>query len=603
MRRLRLYRKKTSNGFTLIEALVALSIVAIVGVGTLQVFSRLSSVVRASGERVDATALANEQIEIIRNLPFADVGIVSGIPSGKIPRTQTLTRDRHQFLVTTTIRNVDDPFDGTIGGTPNDLSPADYKLVETRVACQDCQNPGAPLITTTTVAPKNLETASTNGALFIRVFDASGVAIQNATVHVENHEQNPTIIIDELTNANGELQIVDAPPGVNAYEITVTKSGYSSDQTLLPGDPANPNPTKPHATVALQDVTQVSFSIDRVSTIRVSTTNETCVPTGDINVTLTGAKLIGTTPDIPKYSVAHSTDETGELLLPTMEWDTYALTMTDGTHELQGAIPLLPLTVAPNAVQDLQVTVKPKNPQSLLIAVKDASTLLPVSDASVKLEKTGFERILTTGRGFLRQTDWAGGGGQEVFSDQTRYAGDDGNIDVTTIPGEILLRNALGNFVSTGELLSSTFDTGSASNFHHLTWQPSSQSPETGADSVRFQIATNDDQTTWDFLGPDGTNTTYYTISNTNIHSAHNDHRYLRYKLFLQTADPAFSPIIADVAFTFTSSCVPSGQALFDGLTNDQYTLTVEKTGYQTAVENIDISEAWKQHDVTLLPE
>ena len=115
-----------------------------------------------------------------------------------------------------------------------------------------------------------------------------------------------------------------------------------------------------------------------------------------------------------------------------MEWDTYALTMTDGTHELQGAIPLLPLTVAPNAVQDLQVTVKPKNPQSLLIAVKDASTLLPVSDASVKLEKTGFERILTTGRGFLRQTDWAGGGGQEVFSDQTRYAGDDGNIEGIT---------------------------------------------------------------------------------------------------------------------------------------------------------------------------
>lgn len=600
---MRLLSAKKLKGFTLVEALVALGILAIVGVGTLQVFGKLSAVVRVSGEKIDGTALANEQIEIIRNLPFTDVGIVSGIPSGKIPRDQTLTRDNHRFLVTTTIRNVDDPFDGTIGGTPNDLSPADYKLVEVRVSCQDCQHPGTPLVTTTTVAPKNLETASTNGALFIRVFDASGVPIQNASVHVENHQHNPAIIIDELTNINGELQIVDAPPGVNAYEITVTKDGYSTDQTLLPGAPGNPNPSTPHVTVILQEVTQVSFSIDRLSTIHVSTTTDTCAPVGDVDFHLTGAKLIGTSPDVPKYSADHLTNGTGELSLPDMEWDTYALTMTDATQELQGTIPLLPLSVAPNATQDLHLTVKPKNPQSLLIAVKDSATLLPVSDATVKLEKTGFAQTLTTGRGFLKQTDWSGGSGQEIFTDASRYASDDGSVDVTTIPGQITLKNVFGAFAASGELLSSTFDTGTSSNFYNLTWQPQSQAPETGADSVRFQIATNSDQTTWDFLGPDGTNTTYYTVSETNINALHNGDRYLRYKLFLQTADTTISPVISDVAFTFTSSCVPSGQALFDGLTNGTYTATIEKTGYQTVVENLDITDAWKQYDITFLPE
>jgi len=41
-----------------------------------------------------------------------------------------LIRDNTSFNVETIIRNIDDPFDGTIGGDPNDTSPSDYKLAE-----------------------------------------------------------------------------------------------------------------------------------------------------------------------------------------------------------------------------------------------------------------------------------------------------------------------------------------------------------------------------------------------------------------------------------------------------------------------------------------
>ena len=217
------------KGFTLIEIIVGLAVFLILSLSIYQAYISLLETIRASRLKVVATALANEQFEIIRNLPYTDVGIVGGLPSGKIQQNQTLTRDNTEFSAKTNIRNIDDPFDGTIGGNPNDLSPADYKFVELEVSCSSCKN-FRPLSFTTNVAPKNLEGASVNGALFIQVFDANGQPVQGANVHVANNQASPPFAIDDTTNNNGLLQIVDTPPGVGAYEIIVSKQGYSQEK-------------------------------------------------------------------------------------------------------------------------------------------------------------------------------------------------------------------------------------------------------------------------------------------------------------------------------------------------------------------------------------
>src|SRR5690606_41318845 len=51
-----------------------------------------------------------------------------------------------------------------------------------------------------------------------------------------------------------------------------------------------------------------------------------------------GAKLIGTLPDVPKYTSSQATNGTGTLDLANMEWDTYAFTLTDAGYYLAGAI-------------------------------------------------------------------------------------------------------------------------------------------------------------------------------------------------------------------------------------------------------------------------
>lgn len=596
--------KKYATGFTLVETLIGAALFLIIAVSIYQGYLSVLNAVRLSTSKIVAANLANEQFEIIRNLPYSDVGIVGGLPAGKIPYQQTLARDSFTFLVTATIRNIDLPFDGTIGGSPNDLSPADNKLVEITVNCSTCKT-FKPLIFTTRVAPKNLETASTNGALFVRVFDANGVDVSDASVHIESVSGTPVININDVTNSEGMLQIVDIPPGVEQYKITVSKEGYSTATTYSSGE--IDNPVSPHATVVLQQVTQSSFAIDHTATLYVSTVRDNCVAVVDVPFTLTGAKLIGADPNVIKFSQNYQTGNTdGTKTIASLEWDTYTLSVTDAFHDLIGSNPLIPFDANPGATHNVQIVLAPKNPDSLMVTVKDSATGLPLSGASVTLDDGfSYSETLVTGRGFLTQTDWSGGAGQAYFVDTNKYMDSDSNIETGNPAGILTLKEVFGSYASDGWLVSSTFDTGSESNFYNIIWQPQDQPPATGAESVRIQIATSNDQatTTWNYLGPDETASTHYTVSDSNIAAVHNGDRYLRYKIFLHTDNSSFTPTVADISFTFTSQCTPPGQVIFSGLSADTYTLTISKAGYDTAVEgDTVVNNAWQQKEVVLTP-
>ena len=590
------YKILKNKAFTLVETLVGVAVFLVIATASYQAYVSLFTLINQNQYKILGLNLANEQFEIIRNLAYSDVGIQGGLPNGKIPHSQTLVRAGVTFEVTTTIRNVDIPFDGTIGGTPNDLSPADNKLVELEINCLAC-NSFASLFLTTTVAPRALETSSSNGALFVRVFDANGVAVSGANVHIVNTQANPDIIIDDVTDTSGILQIIDAPPGVEAYEITVTKSGYSTDRTYTDGAVGNPDPLKLHATVVVQQVTQVSFAIDKLSAISFSSLTPTCAVVGGIDFSLVSSGLVGV--GVPKYSQNLATDGSGAYSNSSMEWGSYTITGTDATYDIVGINPLNPINLNPDSVQEVDLIVATKNPRSLLVTVKDSSTQLPITDATVQVTGTSYDETQITDRGFINQTNWSGGAGVD-------YTADDGFLDVDG--GEIKLKNVSGSYNPNGILESSTIDTGSESNFHSLVWSPTDQPVSASSDgtpSVRFQIATNasSTDTTWTYLGPDGTAGTYYTTSNATISSVHNDDRYLRYKVFLHSADPAVTPNISDIAFTMTSSCTPPGQVIFSGLSAGTYTISISKSGYTTQViTDVSVSSNWKEQEVILSP-
>ncbi|MFA7216491.1 MAG: prepilin-type N-terminal cleavage/methylation domain-containing protein [Candidatus Paceibacterota bacterium] len=593
---------KNKKGFTLVELIVGVAVFLVIIVSVYSSYISIFDVVRASEAKIVATDLVNEQFEIIRNLSYSDVGVSGSIPTGILTYSQNLKRGDYNFSVLTTVRNVDDPFDGTFGGSPNDLSPADYKLVEIEVDCSLCKN-FTPIAVTTRVSPKNLETASTNGALFIKVFDAYGNPIQGALVHIENNLINPPISIDDVTNNQGLLQIVDAPPGAEAYEVTVTKAGYSTDKTYPTSIP-NPNPTKPYATVLVGQVTQVSFVIDRLSTINVYSKTNTCSDVSNVGFSVLGSKLIGTSPDIIKYSYNGQTNSSGLNSLNNIEWDTYSILLNDSNYDLIGYNPIAPLLIEPNSTTDLSLIVEPKDPKTLLVIVKDSVTGLPLSDVSVRLSKTGFDESKITGQGFKVQTDWSSGSGQATSTDLTRYLLSDGNLEVNNPAGDITLKKIFGEYVLNGEITSSSFDLGVSSNLNNLYWNPTGQPVNNPSDPepIRVQIATNNDGGTWNFIGPDGTGSSYYTSLDKNLHSSHSNSRYLRYKISLFSSSIATTPNISDIAFTFTSSCTPPGQVYFSSLPSGGYTLSLSKVGYESQDVSVDISNNWQSQTVVLIP-
>ena len=383
------------GGFTLVEAVVGATVFMILAMSVYQAYTLTMNVISLSRLKITATALANEQFEILRNLSYEDVGIVGGLPRGKIPANQTLVRDGKEFTVKTTIRSIDDPFDGTIGGTPNDTSPADYKLAELEINCATCRN-FPPLFITTNIAPKNLESASTNGALFVKVFDSSGIPISNVNIHIENKQTIPNFIIDDTTNNQGLLQIVDAPPGNQAYKISVSKTGYTSERTYPVGDPTNPTPEKIDATVLNQQLTETSFIIDPVSTINITSIGTACEAIPNINFFLRGTKIIGTSPIIYKYSATSTTDGSGNFSIKNLDADEYNLIFPSQTYILAGIIPESIFAVSPGTTNNLKLIVAPVASSSILVNVRDVTTGLLLSGANIKLSDATYNTTLTT---------------------------------------------------------------------------------------------------------------------------------------------------------------------------------------------------------------
>ena len=217
--------------------------------------------------KVGALALANEQIEFLRSLSYDSVGTIGGIPSGNIPQNETISLNNIDYNRRTFIQYVDDPKDGEGGSDENGIT-ADYKRVKIEVSWVNHEkNKSVSLITN--IVPKSMESVDGGGTLVVNVFDALGFPVVGATVHIENNDLAEPISIDAFTNIDG-LVIFPGSPAASNYEITVTKSGYSTSRTHgIEGENVNPNPG--HLTVVEGEKTTASFSIDLLSNKTVKT--------------------------------------------------------------------------------------------------------------------------------------------------------------------------------------------------------------------------------------------------------------------------------------------------------------------------------------------
>ena len=579
-----------ANGFTLIEALIAVALFIIIVTPLYMAYAKIIEIIQKNQTKAYAIALIQNQIETIRNIPYDEVGVVGSFPPGPIPPTQTIQYRGSSFSIQTTIRNIDDPSDGV---TPQDTAPADYKLIEVSAFCTTCAN-AVPLKITTTTAPKALEASGNTGSLFVNVFDASGNAISGVNVQVINNALAPPISITDTTGLNGMFQLVGIPTSTASYAISISKPGYSSDATYPLGAPGNPNPIKPHATVAESQLTQVSFAIDKVSTLDIQTKDDFCAVVPAVPFSITGTKLLGSDPNVLKYTSNAQTDSNGFSKINNLEWDTYSFSVGGGGYDLAGNTPLMPFIVNPSSTYDMRWMILPSATPSILITVQNASGTL-IDNATVNIQNANVDRTVQTGRRSVTKQDWRA----------SNYTSQSGSIDAESSSTMQLLQENGAYSTTTEEwLISHTIDFGTTNTtFYTLSWIPENQPWQTGPNSLRFQIAANNDNALWNFIGPDGTANTFFSTSGNSVNGLFGSNRYMRYKVYMKTEDSAQTPSLESITISFSSSCIPSGQTLISALPTGAYTLTVTAPGYQAYTDSaLTISNGWQSYQVTIAP-
>lgn len=261
------------KGFTLIDVLVGITLMFIVFLGIFGAYQLGLKVVGLSQNKIIATTLANQRLEEARNLPYQKVGIEGIDEDGALPATSYYPPDTQKYTILTDVDCRNNLADGA-----EDTCLCDYKTVTCTVSWTGLFEGEISLATD--IAPKNdiQECEVAGGVLEVSVFNAQGLGIGGAEVTVEDIL---TGLIDQcLTDLQGlcvgERGIfLDPSSTPENYKITVTKSGFSIDQTFGTGEGYDSeiiaNPEKPNATILQGQITEMSFSIDILSTFSIET--------------------------------------------------------------------------------------------------------------------------------------------------------------------------------------------------------------------------------------------------------------------------------------------------------------------------------------------
>lgn len=393
------YNKPTTQGQTLISILIAVVVFSILLHAVFTLVATSFDLVSVNRARITAKYIGLERIETIQNMPYEEIGTTEGIPNGNLAETETVNINGLNFTIKTNVIYIDDEFDGQ---GSEDLFP-DYKRVRVEVLWEGLAKPVKnPLVFVTDIAPSIAQSYLAAGTLQITVIDANGQPVPQAVVAIFTDSISPAVDITLNTPDTGIVSIPGALPCTECYQITATKDGYSTDRTYSVAEVTNP--IKPHASVLETDVTQITFSIDKVSTLNVTSVSgrdEGFIPQANVSFRLRGSKIIGTdafSQFVYKYDNVHSTDAGGNILLDELEWDNYFVFMPEVTsYDISGNSPLLPLNILPAESLDYTLAVESHTNHSLLNSVKDSSQNL-IENAYVNLTSGAYDEATTSGK-------------------------------------------------------------------------------------------------------------------------------------------------------------------------------------------------------------
>lgn len=251
----------TTRGFSLVEVIIVSAVVTVFFGGLFLTISTSLRLIADSRGRLTALTVANDYMEYVRSLSYDNVGTVSGLPPGLLPQVSTTTVNGIDFTRRLLVEYVDDAADGQGAADSNGIT-TDYKQAKISVTWTQ-QGTAKEVFLVSNVVPRSIETNVGGGTIRVNVFDAEVAPLPGATVRLRNTTGTTTVDVTRTTDASGVALFGGAPAGAG-YEIFVSRSGYSADQTYVATTSLPFPATQPVAVVAA-DITTMNFFIDELS--------------------------------------------------------------------------------------------------------------------------------------------------------------------------------------------------------------------------------------------------------------------------------------------------------------------------------------------------
>jgi MSHA pilin protein MshD len=269
---------RSEDGFTLIELIIGISILAAVIISVFSLFVTLMGSMTVARNKAVATTLATNQMEYLKGLPYDSLAVAGGsiYSPSPLPASSTQTLNGVKYTVKTSINYIDDAYDGCTnypslalkqlycrnypppsGAPAVDSNPADYKVIHVTVTNA---KGGVLAEVDTQVAARVAETSSTTGALLATVIDDNGNPVSGATIAVVNTTLTPNVNLSDNTDSNGVAIFYGLPPDSgNDYIITASKSGYSTLNTIAVSGTLQP--VYPNQKIVAQQSSSVTLTI------------------------------------------------------------------------------------------------------------------------------------------------------------------------------------------------------------------------------------------------------------------------------------------------------------------------------------------------------
>jgi type II secretory pathway pseudopilin PulG len=392
-------------GFMMIEALTVLFIFALISVTFYSVFSVGMKAIINVKNRLSANSLANEKMEIVRNLNYANIGTIGGIPAGNILSDEDVAENGKYFHVKTLVQYIDDPLDGLY---PNDSVPNDYKRVKITVSWNsgNSSNSGSVYFVSNFV-PYGLESGFAGGVLAINIVDNSGLGVPQANVNILNSNVSPAINLNVSTDDTGNLMFPGAPQSTQNYQLIVSKPGYETVATFPPYPLITYYPTDVHASVIAGALNVKTVTINKLSNLNIFTADGmgNKITGVGCDFVINGGRILGTENDTvhtPVYNIKNQSetiDMVGEKVLSAISPGQYTITPTAPSgYFLVGVDPVSPFSLLPNSTLEVKIKLASMSRSALSLTVVDNSTSSPIIGAQVELKNSsGYDSIQTTG--------------------------------------------------------------------------------------------------------------------------------------------------------------------------------------------------------------